>query len=43
METAEGIFLLTESVLLVPDDPARSTLLDIWAIGGKKILSVHWM
>ena len=33
METAEGIFLLTESVLLLPDDPALSTLLDIWAIG----------
>ena len=43
METGEGIFLLTEGVLLLPDDPALSTLLDIWAIGGKKILSVHWM
>lgn len=43
MKAAEGAFLVTEGVLLIPDDPAPSTLLDIWRNDGRKILSVHWM
>jgi len=34
--------VLTQSVLLLPVDPALSTLLDVWLDVGGKVLSISW-
>ncbi len=34
---------LVGQVLLLPDDDAQSSLLDIWPPRGQKVLSVRWM
>ena len=35
--------ILAEGVLLCPTDSSLSSLLDIWAASGGKVLSVSWM
>jgi len=34
---------LIGQILLVPDDAAQSSLLDIWPAKGQKVLSVRWL
>ena len=43
IETGEWRINLAEHVLLAEADPALSSLLDIWAVTGGKVLSASWM
>jgi hypothetical protein len=41
-ESHELQFVLTENVLLTPDETVTSSCLDVWPNGGRKVFSVAW-
>lgn len=43
LETGDWCVLLTERVLLHPDDPALSCLIDVFPRQGVKVFSTSWM
>ena len=43
LELAGLTIQLAEQILLLPSDKALSALLDIWPLGGKKVLSIRWV
>lgn len=42
LDTSGCKLILTQNVLLLPFDPACSTLLDVWLDVGGKVMSISW-
>lgn len=35
--------LFTKTALRLPDDPGLSSMIEVWAVPGRKVLSVSWI